>query len=192
MTQLIAPLIGLGLSASGATGTPVSTSPFGPTPPPTFGATPPVPNTGPIDLSTIGLSPEQLDLIAFTGTEMDTRTRDIYNRLGLGGSTMEAQDLSFDALARAAFASGLITTNEQLALQNAGLATQQNIASGQQSTQQRIASGQQATTQNVAAGQQSITQGNQLLGLVNQLGGGLNNLASSNATGAGLVAGAAA
>ena len=191
MTQLIGPLIGLGLAGSGATGTPVSSSPFGPTPPPQFGATPPVPATGPIDLSTIGLTPPELDLLNFTGTEMDTRTRDIYNRLGLGGSTMEAQDLSFDALARAAFASGLITQNEQLALQNAGLATQQNIASGQQSTQQRVASGQQATQQNIQAGAQSITQGNQLLGLVSQLGGGLNQLGSSAASAAGSAAAAA-
>jgi len=172
MTQLIGPLIGLGLAGSGQTGTPVSTSPFFPTPP--------VSPSGPIDLSTIGLSPAQLSLIGFTGEEMDTRTRDIYNRLGLGGSTMEAQDLSFDALARAAFASGLITTNEQLALQNAGLATQQNIASGQQ-----------ATSTNVAAGQQSIARGNQLLGLVNQLGGGINQAASSAASAAGSAAAAA-
>ncbi|PWT76103.1 MAG: hypothetical protein C5B60_04490 [Chloroflexi bacterium] len=166
MSGIIGPLIGLGAQVSGATGTPVSPSPFGPTPP--------VPATGPIDLSTIGLSPAQLDLLNFAGTEMDTRTRDIYARLGLPGSTMQAQDLSFDALARSAEAAGLITTNEQLALQNAGLATQQNIASGQQ-----------ATTRNIAAGSQSLTQGNQLLGLINQLGGGINQLASGSVAGAG-------
>jgi hypothetical protein len=163
--------IGLGLIGSGATGSPVSTSPFGPTAP--------VSPSGPIDLSTITLTPAQLDLINFTGEEMDTRTRDIYSRLGLGGSTMQTQDLSFDALARSAFASGLLTTNEQLALANAELATRQNIASGNQATQQ-----------NIQAGRQSLTQGNRLLGQVGALGSGLNQLATSAAGGAGFAAAA--
>lgn len=77
-----------------------------------------VPST--LDLNSllgIGLSPSQNALVDFLGGEQDERTRDIYARLGLGGSTMMAQDLGGNELARLAETSKLQTTNQQLALQ---------------------------------------------------------------------------
>jgi hypothetical protein len=85
-------------------------------------------------LLNIGLSPFQNDLVSFFGGEQDVRTRDIYSRLGLGGSTMMAEDLGGNELARLAKSAELATTNQQTALAGQGqqlTAQQQAFNQGQ-------------------------------------------------------------
>lgn len=116
--------------------------------------------TNPFDLNALlnmGLSPSQNALVDFLGGEQDERTRDIYARLGLGGSTMLAQDLGGNELARLAESSKLIGQNQQL-----GLATQQGSLSSQTA---------QANAQN-----QAFNQGQTNL---KNITGGLGSLASA-------------
>ena len=68
-------------------------------------------------LFSIGLTGPETALVDFLGGQQDVRTRDIYSRLGLGGSTMEAQDLGGNELARLAESANLINQNQQTALQ---------------------------------------------------------------------------
>jgi hypothetical protein len=116
--------------------------------------------SNPFDLNALlnmGLSPVQQSLVDFFGGEQDVRTRDIYSRLGLGGSTMMAQDLGGNELARLAESAKLIGQNQQL-----GLATQQGTLSAEQLALQ----GQN----------QAFNQGQKNLGNIT---GGLGSLASA-------------
>lgn len=75
----------------------------------------------PFDLNALlgmGLSPPQQALVNFLGGEQDERTRDIYARLGLGGSTMLAQDLGSNELQRLAQSAELIRGNQDIALRS--------------------------------------------------------------------------
>ena len=83
------------------------------------------------DLSSIGLTPDEIALVDFLGGQQDTRTRDIYSRLGLGGSTMEAQDLGANELQRLAESASLEQANRGQAIQE-----QQGQQSGQLGQQQ--------------------------------------------------------
>jgi len=95
-----------------------------------------VPSTLDINsLLNIGLSPSQTALVSFLGGEQDERTRDIYARLGLGGSTMLAQDLGSNELQRLAESAQLQGQNQQLALSAQGQQLQaQNQAFNQGQT----------------------------------------------------------
>ena len=119
-----------------------------------------VPNiTNPFDLNqifNIGLTGPETALVDFLGGQQDVRTRDIYSRLGLGGSTMEAQDLGGNELARLAESANLINQNQQTALQ---------VAQGTLSAEQA-----QAAAQN-----QAFQQGQQNL---RNITGGLSSLGS--------------
>jgi len=84
-----------------------------------------------------GLTPEQQALADFTLGEQTTRTKDIYSRLGLGGSTMEAQDLGGNQLANMAETAGIENQNAQLQLQQEQL----QLASQAQANQQSAAKG---------------------------------------------------
>jgi hypothetical protein len=120
-----------------------------------------VPNvSNPFDLNALlnmGLSPVQQSLVDFFGGEQDERTRDIYARLGLGGSTMLAQDLGGNELARLAKSADLIGHNQQL-----GLATQQGTLGVEQAR--------------VGAQNQAFNQGQTNL---KNITGGLGSLASA-------------
>src|SRR5262245_41409775 len=92
--------------------------------------------TNPFDLNSIlnmGLSPSDQNLVNFFGGQQDERTRDIYARLGLGGSTMLAQDLGGNELARLAKSAELINQDQELALrtQQGNLAAQTAQANAQ-------------------------------------------------------------
>ena len=138
--------------------------------------------TNPFDLNqifSIGLTPPEQDLVNFLGGQQDVRTRDIYSRLGLGGSTMEAQDLGGNELQRLAQSAGLINQNQQTALQvaqgtlgaetaagNLALGTAQAEqsgilgAQGQQLQAQLNAFNQgQANLRNITSGLGNITSG---------------------------------
>ena len=71
-----------------------------------------------------GLSAAQSALSQFSLGQSEARTRDIYGRLGLGGSTMEAQDLGGNQLASLAQTASL----EQQNIQNQQQAFQNQIA----------------------------------------------------------------
>lgn len=112
------------------------------------------------DLSSIGLDPTQQALVDFFGGEQDVRTRDIYSRLGLGGSTMEAQDLGGNELARLAESASLISGNRGQAIQEQG--TLGNLVQGEAGLATNAAlttQAQQITAANAAnqAGQSSLT-----------------------------------
>lgn len=128
------------------------------------------------DLSNIGLDPTEQALVDFLGGQQDVRTEDIYSRLGLGGSTMEAQDLGANELQRLAESASLISTNRGQAIQEQG--TLGNLV------QQEASLGTNAalTTQNqqIAAAQAQNT-ANQ--GALNNLVKGLSSLGSVGGSG---------
>jgi hypothetical protein len=96
---------------------------------------------GGIDVSNIGLSPEQAALANFTLGQNQTRTGDIYSRLGLGGSTMETQDLAGNQLGALAQEASLIQGNQQTALQQGALNLQAQTAQNAQTAQTASALG---------------------------------------------------
>jgi len=62
------------------------------------------------------VTPAQQAAIAQTKSEMDTQTRGTYGNLGLGGSTMETQDLGSNDLKSLAQETGFSALDEQLGL----------------------------------------------------------------------------
>lgn len=119
------------------------------------------------DLSSIGLDPTQQALVDFFGGEQDVRTRDIYSRLGLGGSTMEAQDLGGNELARLAESANLISSNRGQAIQEQG--TLGNLIQAEQQLGTNAAlqtQGQQITANQNAfnQGQTSLTNLSKIIG----------------------------
>ena len=119
------------------------------------------------DIFGIGLTGPETDLVNFLGGQQDVRTRDIYSRLGLGGSTMEAQDLGGNELQRLAESANLINQNQQTALQ-----TEQTAANiGSAATGAVLgAQGQGLTAQQIAFNQAQTN--------LKNITGGLSNLGS--------------
>lgn len=106
-------------------------------------------------LEGIGLDPTQQALVDFLGGQQDVRTEDIYSRLGLGGSTMEAQDLGANELARLAESANLISGNRAQAIQEQGTLgglVQQQAALGTNAALQTQA-------QQITANQNAFNQG---------------------------------
>jgi hypothetical protein len=145
--------------------------------------------SGALDLNQIlnmGLSPTEQSLVDFLGGQQDTRTRDIYSRLGLGGSTMEAQDLGGNELARLAESAQLIKGDQALAEQDKGLSLSDLTAnrglglSVQQGTagvnQNNAANFLTAQGQALTAQQNAFNQGQANL---KNITGGLGSLASA-------------
>lgn len=124
-------------------------------------------------VSGIGLSPEQEALVAFLGGQQDERTRDIYARLGLSGSTMMAQDLGSNELQRLAQSAGLITQNQQLGI------TEQQVATnaGLQTEQLQLSAANAAN----AANQRAL---NNLVAGLGSIGGGASRAITGGGTGA--------
>jgi hypothetical protein len=87
------------------------------------------------------LSPEQQALADFTLGQSNVRTSDIYARLGLGGSTMEAQDKAGNQEANLAQIGQLEQGNAGIGLSLAGLAQQGAIAQNAQNAQTSSALG---------------------------------------------------
>lgn len=123
------------------------------------------------DLSSIGLDPTEQALVDFLGGQQDTRTRDIYARLGLGGSTMETQDLGANELQRIAESANLIQANRGQAIQEqstlgnliqneAQLATQAGLQTQQLNLNAANAANRNFTTAlgNIGGGLTSIAQ----------------------------------
>ena len=120
------------------------------------------------DIFGIGLTGPEQSLVDFLGGEQDVRTRDIYSRLGLGGSTMEAQDLGGNELSRLAESANLINQNQQTALATETAAS--NI--GAQATSALLG----AQGQSISAQNQAFNQGQANL---RNITGGLGSLASA-------------
>lgn len=120
--------------------------------------------TNPFNLNAIlgmGLSPVEQSLVDFFGGQQDVRTRDIYSRLGLGGSTMEAQDLGGNELARLAKSAELIKGDQNLALQVAQGTLNSEL--GQLSAQNQAFQQGQTNLKNITGG-------------LGQIGGALGNI----------------
>lgn len=132
-----------------------------------------------VDLNSIGLTGPQQQLSDFLGSEQDARTRDIYARLGLGGSTMQAQDLGANELQRLAESAGLIQQNEQLALTEQG----QRLQEQQTQTTSGLSTQAQRLQQEQAAANAGIsTEGLQLQEATTAASSGLQEAtAASNA-----------
>jgi hypothetical protein len=118
----------------------------------------------PFDLNALlnmGLSPTQTAATNFFGGQQDARTRDIYARLGLGGSTMQGQDLGANELARLAEEQQFIEKNQQLGLstQQGTLSAEQIAAQGTLSAEQIAAGGTLSAEQLAAQTQQNFQQG---------------------------------
>lgn len=163
MSGLVQSIAGItGLTSSNI---PTITNPFQPVPLPTasgaFG-----------DLSSIGLTPDEIALTDFLGGQQDTRTRDIYSRLGLGGSTMEAQDLGGNELARLAESASLEQANRGQAIQEQGV-QQSGLLSEQQ-----LAAQTGIQTQNLALNAANAANRQQQAAFGN-LSSGLGSLASA-------------
>lgn len=117
-------------------------------------------------LSGINLTPEEIAATDFFGGQQDVRTRDIYSRLGLGGSTMQTQDLGANELARLAQEAGFETTNRGQAIQEQGVLGGQRLQEQQIQQQGTLAEQQlavnsalQAQGQNITAQQNAFQQG---------------------------------
>ena len=134
----------------------------------------------PFDLNSIlniGLTGPETDLVNFLGGQQDIRTRDIYSRLGLGGSTMEAQDLGGNELQRLAESAQLIGQNQQVA---------ENVAQGTLSAEQLQSSNiLQAQQQSIAAQNNAF---NQFQKNLSNITGGLGNIVSNFNTSGGAAA----
>jgi hypothetical protein len=124
------------------------------------------------DLSSIGLTPDEQALVEFLGGQQDTRTRDIYSRLGLGGSTMEAQDLGSNELQRLAESANLEQANRSQAIQ------EQQVSGGQQLQQQQTGTQAGLSTQQLALNAANAANRNQQQAFSN-LSSGLGSLASA-------------
>jgi hypothetical protein len=154
-----------GITGLTSSNIPNITNPFTPLPLPTAAS-----SFG--DLSSIGLTPDEIALSDFLGLQQDTRTRDIYSRLGLGGSTMEAQDLGSNELQRLAESANLETTNRGQAIQ------EQQVSGNQQLQEQSTATNAGLQTQNLALQAANAANRNQQQAFTN-LSSGLGSLASS-------------
>ena len=98
---------------------------------------------GGIDVATgvPGLTGPQQAQADFTLGQQNVLTNDIYSRLGLGGSTMEAQDLGGNQLANLANISNIENQNANLQLAQEGLQLQSQTAANQQANAKGSAAG---------------------------------------------------
>lgn len=140
---------------SGLTGgnTPTITNPFQPFPLVT-------PTGAAASLSGAGtLTPDQQTFLDLFSTQGDVLTEDIYNRLGLGGSTMEAQDRAAGRTRDVAEASTLESGNIGQAIQ------EQQVAGGQQQGLAQLATNAALSTQGqqLQASNLAFNQGNTAL-----------------------------
>jgi len=120
------------------------------------------------------LTPAQQAAVAQTKSEMDTQTRGTYGNLGLGGSTMQTQDLNANDLSSLAQTTGFSALDEELGLkglsQALGYEGAANTSYGTAASSLGSGANALAGVGNLAAGQQATQLG--LLGNIGSAIGG--------------------